>query len=362
MPLLSAQRTTRRHDDWVSMSRFSSRVVLIAPLLVILALESLMREGKPLEKLNLASLRGCEHQWNAATASAAVVSHNTATTSTMSPSLVGSLPCPSFEQGGVILFFHISKTGGTTVRRLVLQQFKNDVVVKERVRFTNVLPELKRYVEGASPNNKTLFIEIHDGPNLNLWEFAPILQDLRERAHDNQVPFFCFTLLRQPLPYMVSFYNFENMGPGGMRFERGDATEADFKRLSLHNPQCLFFARGEWATGKDWETLRRNFTTEECLKLYPLLLQHLDWIGTVEDMQTETLPLLSYLVKRNASIGATFRPQNVHVINETVPHIELNNLSDATAEYMYNITRGDLFLYESVKRDYPISMWTNFES
>lgn len=244
--------------------------------------------------------------------------------------------------------------------------FQESVVVKERVKFTNVLPLLKQYVQGESTQTQTtLFVEIHDGPNLNMWEIAPILSKLRAISKMNGVPFFSFTLLRNPLPYMVSYYNYEHMGPGGPRFERGNATEEDFSRISLPDPQCLFFSRGEWASGKDWAVLRRNFTLQECHALYPLLLQHLDWIGTVENMQTETLPLLTYLLNRRPNIGKRFKSQNVYKKTNASgipkPRIELDKLSNGTIVFIQNITQGDLFLYERAKQDYPIEMWTDLK-
>lgn len=270
-------------------------------------------------------------------------------------------PCPDFQDGrrGVVLFFHVSKAGGTTIRRLFQQRLAN-VDVRVRATFADLLPELKEAVEGSpSKNNKTLIVEIHDGRNLNLVEMATILSQLRQRAHINNVPFFCFTTLREPLEYMVSYYNYEHVGSRSARYERGNATESDFKRLSLQNPQCLFFARGEHATWQHEELSRRDFHIEECIStVYPLLQQHMDWVGTLEDLQTSTLPLLSFLLMRNKDIGASFTPQNVQ--RPSSKKLQLDKLSNETLQFMRNITQGDLFLYRSAKREYSMSMWTNY--
>jgi hypothetical protein len=275
-----------------------------------------------------------------------------------------SRPCPPFHQkGGIMIFFHIPKAGGTTVRRLFQRGLSNHVILYQRISFTKALPEMKRHLEQPI-FTKTLVVEIHDGPNLSLVEMAPFLHQLRQRANANNVPFFCFTLVRQAFPYMISYYNYEHLfAVNAARFERGTATEEDFRRLSLQDPQCLFLTRSEWAFGRDWEVLRRNFSTKECIDLYPIMQQSLDWIGTVEDMQTNTLPLLSFLVTRNATIGRTFEPQNVaRISTKTPPHIELLKLSNATVEYIHNITQGDDYIYKKVQRDYPMSMWNDFDN
>ena len=191
---------------------------------------------------------------------------------------------------------------------------------------------------------------------------APLLSQLRLRADANHVPFFCFTLLRKALPFMVSFYNYQHLfAVNSHRFERASATEVDFRRLSLQDPQCLFFTQSEWVYGKDWEILRENVSIQDCIDLYPIMQQQLDWIGTVEDMQTTTLPLLSFLLTRNAKIGKRFAPQNVaRFTSNTPPHIELLQLSNATVEYIHTITQGDDYLYKSVQRDYHMSMWSDF--
>ena len=102
---------------------------------------------------------------------------------------------------------------------------------------------------------------------------------------------------------------------------------------------------------------RRNFTIDELLALYPLLQKHLDWIGTVEGMQTTTLPLLSFLLTRNTFIGTSFSPQNVeqhHAIK--ILHIQFEKLSNDTIECMKNNTQGDNFLYKSAQRNYHMTI------
>lgn len=220
---------------------------------------------------------------------------------------------------------------------------------------------MKQYVTNTT-NTKTLFVEIHDGTNPNYFQMAPILQELRATAKSNGIPFFVFTTIREPLSYAISFYNFQHLSKSGRggRYQVGNATESDFMRLSLPDPQCLFFARGEMSTRKKFEHLRANFYPAECRTLYHnQILDTVDWVGTTENMSNETLPILSYMltgINKKQKKGQEVIDMKVNSIKQTnhaeADYIHVDRLSNEAIQYIRNITMGDMEWYKKIQHDY----------
>lgn len=232
-------------------------------------------------------------------------------------------PLPSFQpgEGGLIIFFHVAKNGGTTIRKFLESYQHVQVIWKPQSSFIYHLLLMKQIVENIvtpQPSNDkqntttttTTVVEIHLGPDLTLDEMEPALTNLRHRARVNQVPFFVFTVVREPLSYAISFYNYQNIptnsGFHNPRFAVGTpGSEDDFVHLSLANPQCLFFCRGEIATTTwySWLQTHPMVTDRECQQTYMRLTCTMDWIGTMEQLSTTTLPLLAYLLEEHQEDG-----------------------------------------------------------
>ena len=270
------------------------------------------------------------------------------------PSLLDARPVPLMaETGGIVLFYHVAKAGGTTIRN-VLKSFGN-VNLKARVNIVQALPDIKMWAKGYS-RGKVLAIEIHDGVNPNMEEIAAMLDPIREEAESNGVPFFSFTTLREPLSYAISFYNYENMGASS-RYDKGNYTEESFRQLTLPSPQCMFFARGELATTNLYPELGYNLTEEECTSTYEVMTRHIDWVGHMETMSSDILPLLTYMLSGDPSQSSVpSKPANV---NKRKNQIDQSALTQATKDYVYSINKGDMLLRERSSQDYRMSMWTN---
>lgn len=160
---------------------------------------------------------------------------------------------PDMRDEGLVIFWHVAKAGGTTVRNLFRQKF-DSTTVYQRAKFFDRLPAMRGYLMGEPPSSREkpgrrtrMFVEVHDGPNPTLFEAARALRDLRGEAARRGVPFFVFTVLRDPVDYMVSFFNYQNVY-GTRRYERANATEEDFRRVSLPSPQVsrLFLAKRDY--------------------------------------------------------------------------------------------------------------------
>jgi len=202
-------------------------------------------------------------------------------------------------------------------------------------------------------------VEIHDGPNPSVMDLVHTIRSLRQLAHENNVPFFVFTTIREPTSYSISFFNFENVKhqPG---YEAANATEKDFMRLSLYNPQCLWFARGDNAmTAKTRDVMGYHFSYQECHdRVYPVLLQTMDWIGRLETFDQETIPLLSWMMTGGNATAIQVLPQNQNRAKKNV--LRKDSLSDRAQQFLQNYTQADQELYQRVQQDYTMEKWTNF--
>jgi hypothetical protein len=173
------------------------------------------------------------------------------------------IPDMTTDKGGVILFLHCPKTGGQTIRHnfgskkmrqkiqqqlILLHQNKTKEEEKEReqattstsirttipdelakrIRFVwcnykqvfhvEAIPKINRHLSGLPNRGKILLVEIHGMDSLTAIELEPYLHAWRERAAEAQVPFFTFTLVRQPIDTQVSFFNYYYLHPGDERF------------------------------------------------------------------------------------------------------------------------------------------------
>ncbi|KAL7560566.1 hypothetical protein ACA910_001432 [Epithemia clementina (nom. ined.)] len=274
---------------------------------------------------------------------------------------VAKKPLPSFvrgQPGGLIIFFHVAKNGGTTIRRF-LQGYNRVNVIWGPSTFIRNWALMRTIVEGRnnSTRARTTVVEIHMGPDTAVVELEKAIQTLRARALVNNIPFFVFSTVREPLSYAVSYYNYQNIGINP-RYEHGTDSEEDFLRLSLPSPQCLFFARGELATTKDFPIFGRDLTQTECQEAYQSMTRTIDWIGTVDKIQNETLPLLAYLLEGKKRHVDTVQ----HNMANKEVRIELQNLTASAIAHIRNITQADLEIFQRVQQEYSLEMWTNFSN
>lgn len=112
-----------------------------------------------------------------------------------------------WEKGGVFIFLHVPKMGGSTVRDFVKEQaVQNKSLYMEthgEGPWQTAKRAIDRYVvEGT--NGTAVFMEDHMHPNPVKILF-PQLKQWREIAQANGVPFFAFTMHREPLSFLSLF-------------------------------------------------------------------------------------------------------------------------------------------------------------
>jgi hypothetical protein len=263
-------------------------------------------------------------------------------------------PLPSFENGGVVLFHHIAKTGGITIRKTFDR--RHGILMKRgRTRIgmiKDVIPDIKEMLGSNNTKfirspKKILFVELHgyDIPGLMTWSSK--INSWRKLAAANNRSFFMFSLLREPISAQVSYFNFFNVPPcnGTWCLEQyHNATESDFLGALHPNNQCRSFVRFPQYGPPPNQT--------ECNAAYDWILQNMDWIGTMEEMNTVTLPLLSHMLLGSATKIGEIKMHNVQ--QEKPNRIRVSDLSDAALQVVKNATALDQELYERLPRDYVL--------
>jgi len=263
---------------------------------------------------------------------------------------------PSLDTGGLVFFLHIPKTGGTTIRRnLEKIEGIEYVFAKNYSAYYDSAPLVESVISKGSENKTVLFYEIHASTAPSFFKLRNRLKRWRETAHHNRVPVFFFSLVREPISYSFSHFNFFHLQERNPSFERCNATENEFLRKSVYNPQCQFLFKGE----PSMRGQRRNATgsnppklmvqSEECEAVKENLFELMDWVGTTEHLTTETIPLLSKLLDK-----PTIHWENYRVSKNEKSYISFGkeNVSSSVVETISDMSILDKKLYKEVESRY----------
>jgi hypothetical protein len=112
---------------------------------------------------------------------------------------------PSLKNGGVVIFFHNPKTGGTSVNEMLLGRV--DMFKRSFVPIEQIYKHLEEWTTTSTLSPKVKMVEIH-GKGPGFLELIPKLREWRQQGAKHNVPIFVFTLLRDPLDWMFSCSNF----------------------------------------------------------------------------------------------------------------------------------------------------------
>ena len=279
--------------------------------------------------------------------------------------------------GGVIIFWHLAKTGGTTVRKqcatlpgvdymmlVTPQDYEGgaqtiaDRLTPLSVANTGGTSENEIYrteTENVDQHNHsrshTLFVELHGMNSPTVLGMEPHLQQWRQLSEQHGTPLFIFTILREPVSYSISFFNFFH------QHVTEQPSEYDLMRNSF-NRQCHTLAAppGQSRTA--------------CAQLYHKFYQYFDWVGTTESLTTETLPLLQHLFRHKESqtrfatnatsswlLPSSNDQNNYNVATKNKFAFRRDFLSTDTILKIHEHTCLDRGLWERAQLDFSLDMW-----
>mmetsp|Transcript_23100 Transcript_23100/g.39504 ORF Transcript_23100/g.39504 Transcript_23100/m.39504 type:complete len:367 (-) Transcript_23100:403-1503(-) len=254
------------------------------------------------------------------------------------------------ENGGIIFFLHMPKTGGSAVRSYLLDQMPNETNYIGSWKGKAIgYQRINYYLENGIPNKTVVVFEAHGGPPFLFYnQMSNQLGEWKQVAKENQVPFFAFTLVREPMSWYLSFYNYF------ITREGENITESDFfSRPGMKaNMECAELAGITWGA-----VPTKHVSYSQCRDALALLKDQMDWVFTTDKLSTEMIPLISYL--------ARFENRNLSVIqpgiyNHKKKKLLLSEFSEKGKGRLQNWTEWDSMLYEDIRESYDFSGWGNF--
>jgi hypothetical protein len=274
------------------------------------------------------------------------------------------------DTGGIIIFIHIAKTGGSSIRE-GFKKLPNTAVkrIMNEAQLNGKRDKIDWYL--SSSNNKAtikggrekvLLLEIHGhhGEPMSIFQMHSYIQYWRTKAAVNKKNIFIFTLFRETTAFHLSYFTFfRHPNCQELWCDRPvlAQTEENLMKSMIPNHQCHYLARKFNKTAMNIATLTTPVTESECESVQTLLEQDVDWVGTTDLLSTTTLPLLTYMVAGNASLAKEFPIVNRQNVNKK---LQLYNISDYAIQHIRQESNIDQRLCDLARRQYTLDMWSNF--
>jgi hypothetical protein len=284
---------------------------------------------------------------------------------------------PDFTNGGVVAFYHMYKTGGSTTGMMMkdlAEEYEdrfNFTMVREFIRWEEeCLPAL----DMAQFEKKIVLLELHvehPSPQFpSLVDLAPTMKRWRMEAHRRNLGFFAFTQVREAVSHSISFFNFfqvrlESYDRDWNPWRAQAPTETNLMHQFVPDRQCRMLgsdpegtmsapASGMWEPPPE----PKNPDLRNCRlqQIYDAIDETMDWVGLTETLSNETLPLLSKLLISNATYGISTKAFKVFKEGKTkIRGVLRDDLSEASMARILQETSNDKKLYDDVRRNFTLT-------
>jgi len=313
---------------------------------------------------------------------------------------------PDMSQGGILVYFHLYKTGGSSITELIVElkeefeeedeedeeegshyeQVNSEFLESRRLVFVNnredmTNEDIEWSVKFAKDNKKPVFYNFHvEFPNTmypTLVEAKPVLDAWRTAATAAGVPLFVATVLREPLGHALSFFNFFHVTidehewspfAGDM-----DATEENFVKTFVPNRLCHLMyddahgileapdealreglLKNLWHFMDEEELNRRNVPSNcDVDKLKDILFDGttFDYVGVTDRLSTHILPMFTKMVFGDAELARDAKPKKKasNLTDDTWVPLKKKDLSETTKAMVAEKSAKDQHLYEEAR-------------
>jgi len=205
---------------------------------------------------------------------------------------------PDLSKGGIVLFFHMPKAGGSSIRAAAQKHNQVEYHSNEHISMEVAKKTIQDWTlsdDLIGEGKKVKFFELH-------WELESVvamemeLNSWRAHAKLNEIPFFVLTIVRDPYDAYISFYNFFCifLSKAGHVLCPGPHSVEHMIEISPDNPQTrwLCYATTLDKVGSKAGEERHKLPVQECLpRLFDIVGAQFDWIGTQKRM-IETVGVL----------------------------------------------------------------------
>jgi len=277
------------------------------------------------------------------------------------------------QKGGMVLLYHVAKTGGTSIQQLFVsmkkQKSSKRKYVYQKLGYKNrhvkiafddeeardgQIRKIDDHIRGK--NSKTLLLEVHSshyGGLHNNSMLSSKIRNWREMSQTYNTPMFVITVLREPFSFAKSYFRYFHVNCNKKWCpEQFNITLEDFvQTLEIHpNHQChMLITEKIFRPRRNGEIDIPFENEEECEAIYETMKSTVDYVGTTDALTSELEPLLYHMLN-----GIVEEKHNLKS-EKNLPFEEASTIDDTTMARIEDLSKYDQKIYDKVKRDFVLS-------